>query len=98
MCCDVAVAHLTTQRNAIKMLYDRIEILLKYITGVVSSKMTAKPLQHKSSLPIESTKPDYSILRQISSLVATLPTMDASEFREELVTVGSTIFFNPVRN
>lgn len=42
MCCDVAVAHLTTQRNAIKMLYDRIEILLKYVTGVVNSKMTCQ--------------------------------------------------------
>ncbi|OWT38922.1 COP9 signalosome complex subunit 6 [Cryptococcus neoformans Bt1] len=72
---DTAIAHLTTQRNAIKMLYDRIEILLKYITGVVS----------------KSTKPDYSILRQISSLVATLPTMDASEFREELVTEYSDV-------
>ncbi|KGB76050.1 COP9 signalosome complex subunit 6 [Cryptococcus deuterogattii R265] len=72
---DTAVAHLTTQRNAIKMMYDRIEILLKYITGVVN----------------KSAKPDYSILRQISSLVATLPTMDASEFREELITEYSDV-------
>lgn len=42
MTSNVAVAHLTTQRNAIKMMYDRIEILLKYITGVVNSKTTCQ--------------------------------------------------------
>ncbi|WVQ81454.1 hypothetical protein IAT38_003578 [Cryptococcus sp. DSM 104549] len=70
-----AVAHLTTQRNAIKMLYDRIDILLQYVSGVINS----------------STKPDHTILRQISALVATLPVMDAQQFQEELSTEYSDV-------
>ncbi|WVQ75396.1 hypothetical protein IAR50_005016 [Cryptococcus sp. DSM 104548] len=72
---DSAVGHLTTQRNAIKMLFDRIEILQKYISGVVD----------------KSAKPDHAILRQISSLVSTLPTMDAQEFQDELMTEYSDV-------
>ncbi|TYJ55320.1 hypothetical protein B9479_004043 [Cryptococcus floricola] len=72
---DSAVGHLTTQRNAIKMLFDRIEILQKYISGVVN----------------KSAKPDHAILRQISSLVSTLPTMDAAEFQDELMTEYSDV-------
>jgi hypothetical protein len=35
----------------------------------------------------EKVAPDHAILRQISSLVSTLPTIDAPEFRQELTTV-----------
>jgi len=38
-------------------------------------------------LIVETVDPDHDLLRQISSLVATLPTIDAQEFRKELETV-----------
>lgn len=36
---------------------------------------------------VEQAAPDHTILRQISSIVAGLPTMDAPQFEEELATV-----------
>ncbi|WRT68904.1 uncharacterized protein IL334_005886 [Kwoniella shivajii] len=72
---SIVVANLTTQRNAIRMLYERIAVLLQYITVVIN----------------ENAKPDHPILRQISALVASLPTMDAKEFRDELVTEYSDV-------
>jgi hypothetical protein len=35
----IAVGNLTTQRNAIKMLYDRIAVISEYISGVANSKL-----------------------------------------------------------
>ncbi|CAD6564077.1 MAG: hypothetical protein TREMPRED_003183, partial [Tremellales sp. Tagirdzhanova-0007] len=64
------VGNLRTQRNAIRMLRERIGVLLQYVTAVVDRK---SPINH-------------DILRQISALLAMLPTMDAKEFREELST------------
>ncbi|WWC91356.1 uncharacterized protein L201_006299 [Kwoniella dendrophila CBS 6074] len=72
---STVVANLTTQRNAIRMLYERVAVLLQYITGVIN----------------KAAEPDHNILRQVSALVATLPTMDAKEFREELVTEYSDV-------
>ncbi|WWD21032.1 hypothetical protein CI109_105513 [Kwoniella shandongensis] len=72
---STVVANLTTQRNAIRMLYERISVLLQYISGVIN----------------KTAKPDHTILRQISALVATLPTMDAKEFQEELMTEYSDV-------
>ncbi|WVQ93357.1 hypothetical protein IAU59_000425 [Kwoniella sp. CBS 9459] len=72
---STVIANLTTQRNAIKMLYDRIANLLQYITAVIG----------------KTAQPDHTILRQISSLVATLPTMNANEFQHELMTEYSDV-------
>ncbi|ORY29165.1 hypothetical protein BCR39DRAFT_533045 [Naematelia encephala] len=65
-----AIGSLTTQRNAIRMLYERVLVLLRYITAVMD----------------KTSKPDHTVLRQIASLVATLPTIDAPEFKDELST------------
>ncbi|WOO83447.1 putative phospholipasec [Vanrija pseudolonga] len=64
------IATLTTQRNAIAMLQERVAVIVQYISGVLNGTATV----------------DHSILRQISSLVATLPVMDAEQFKEELKT------------
>ncbi|WVF65711.1 hypothetical protein IAT40_000442 [Kwoniella sp. CBS 6097] len=72
---STVVANLTTQRNAIRMLYDRIAVLLQYITAVIG----------------KTAQPDHTILRQISALVATLPTMDAKDFQHELMTEYSDV-------
>ncbi|WWC73242.1 uncharacterized protein I206_107208 [Kwoniella pini CBS 10737] len=72
---STVVANLTTQRNAIRMLYERVSVLLQYITAVIN----------------KTAQPDHTILRQISAIIATLPTMDAKEFREELTTECSDV-------
>ncbi|ORX38898.1 hypothetical protein BD324DRAFT_617828 [Kockovaella imperatae] len=65
------VGNLTTLRNAIGMLHERISILTAYITGVIN----------------KTAEPDQSILRQLSSLVSSLPTIDSVGFQEEFMTV-----------
>lgn len=35
---DEVVSNLTTQRNAIRMLHERIVVLLQYVTAVVNSQ------------------------------------------------------------
>ncbi|KAI9636499.1 uncharacterized protein MKK02DRAFT_45203 [Dioszegia hungarica] len=62
------VGSLVTQRNAIRMLYERIEVLSSYVHAVSEGK----------------AKADHNILRQISALLASLPTMDAAVFKAEL--------------
>ncbi|GHJ88338.1 hypothetical protein NliqN6_4740 [Naganishia liquefaciens] len=69
------VTSLTTQRNAVAMLYERMQILLKYIAGVINS----------------TAQPDHSILRQVSAIVSTLPVMTESGFREEFLTEYSDV-------
>ncbi|TXT08758.1 hypothetical protein VHUM_02886 [Vanrija humicola] len=64
------IATLTSQRNAIAMLQERVAVIVEYISGVLNG----------------TAKVDHNILRQISSLVATLPVMDADQFKEELKT------------
>lgn len=65
---SLVVGHLITQRNAIKMLYDKINVLLRYVAAVVDG----------------TAPPDHQILRQIAALVASLPAADAPDFRAEL--------------
>ena len=36
--CPLVVTSLTTQRNAVAMLYERMQVLLKYIAGVINGK------------------------------------------------------------
>lgn len=73
------IASLTTQRNAIKMLFDRVSIIVVYLAAV--SAGTAPK--------------DEETLRQISSLVAGLKqgrdgNAESGEWREEFMTVSST--------
>lgn len=65
------IANLTTQYNAIKMLSDRIFMLVEYVKGVETGKV----------------EKDHEVLRQISSLVSGLPAGGVlEEFREEFLT------------
>ncbi|KAH8120654.1 maintenance of mitochondrial structure and function-domain-containing protein [Phellopilus nigrolimitatus] len=60
-------SHLQTQRAAVKMLHDRIQLLIQYVAGVVAG-----------------TSPkDYTALRSLSALVASLPASEHPGFREE---------------
>jgi COP9 signalosome complex subunit 6 len=67
----MAVGHLTTQRNAITMLVDRVEVLRDYVQRVQGGKATA----------------DHAVLRQISALTAQLPLVDVDAFASELQSV-----------
>ncbi|PAV21826.1 COP9 signalosome subunit 6 [Pyrrhoderma noxium] len=60
-------SHLQTQRAAVKMLHDRIQLLIQYVSGVLSG----------------STPKDHTALRSLSSLIASLPASEHAEFREE---------------
>jgi len=63
-------SHLQNQRSAIKMLHERILILLKYVTEVIAGQ----------------AHPDHGILRSIAALVASLPASENKHFREEFDT------------
>ncbi|KAH9487082.1 COP9 signalosome complex subunit 6 [Psilocybe cubensis] len=63
-------SHLQTQRSAVKMLHERILILIKYLTDVIGGQ----------------ARPDQSILRSLSALLASLPATENKHFREEFDT------------
>ncbi|KAI0095258.1 COP9 signalosome subunit 6 [Irpex rosettiformis] len=63
-------SHLQTQRAAVKMLHDRIVLLVRYVTAVVAG---------------EATK-DNATLRALSALLASLPASEDLQFREEFDT------------
>ncbi|CAK5280085.1 unnamed protein product [Mycena citricolor] len=63
-------SHLQTQRAAVKMLHDRIMVLVKYVTDVVSGQ----------------AKKDPATLRSLAALVASLPASENVSFREEFET------------
>ncbi|KZS96106.1 hypothetical protein SISNIDRAFT_451786 [Sistotremastrum niveocremeum HHB9708] len=64
------VSHLQTQRAAIKMLHDRILILIQYVTGVIANQAPR----------------DHATLRALGSLIASLPASESAAFREEFDT------------
>ncbi|KAG8969134.1 hypothetical protein FRC03_004449 [Tulasnella sp. 419] len=63
-------SHLQTQRAAIKMLHDRIVVLVEYVTALIAGQ----------------AKPDHDILRSLSALVASIPASQNKYFREEFET------------
>jgi len=63
-------SHLQTQRAAIKMLHERIMVLVKYVTEVVAGQATK----------------DHAVLRSLSALMASLPATESPGFREEFDT------------
>ncbi|EIW66891.1 hypothetical protein M231_05577 [Tremella mesenterica] len=67
---SLVVGNLITQRNAVKMLYDRIRVLVQYVSATVDK-----------TIPV-----DHTILRQISAVLSSLPVMSTPEFTSELKT------------
>ncbi|KIM48341.1 hypothetical protein M413DRAFT_440067 [Hebeloma cylindrosporum] len=63
-------SHLQTQRSAVKMLHERILVLVKYVTNVIAGQ----------------ARPDHTILRSLSALLASLPASENKYFREEFNT------------
>ncbi|KAG6910568.1 hypothetical protein DXG01_009518 [Tephrocybe rancida] len=63
-------SHLQTQRSAVKMLHERILVLVKYITDVIAGQ----------------AKKDHATLRSLAALVASLPATENKAFRDEFTT------------
>ncbi|THH23108.1 hypothetical protein EUX98_g8074 [Antrodiella citrinella] len=63
-------SHLYNQRAAVKMLHDRILVLVKYVTDVIAGQATK----------------DHATLRSLSALIASLPASGHKEFRDEFDT------------
>ncbi|KAI9511796.1 COP9 signalosome subunit 6 [Russula earlei] len=63
-------SHLQTQRAAVKMLHDRILVLVDYLRGVLSG----------------SAPKDHATIRSLAALVASLPASDSKGFRDEFET------------
>ncbi|KAH7104275.1 COP9 signalosome subunit 6 [Auriculariales sp. MPI-PUGE-AT-0066] len=63
-------SYLATQRAAIKMLHDRIVVLVKYVSAVIAGQ----------------AKPDHAALRALSALISSLPASENTQFREEFET------------
>ncbi|KAH9968760.1 COP9 signalosome subunit 6 [Russula dissimulans] len=63
-------SHLQTQRAAVKMLHDRILVLVNYLKGVLSG----------------SSPKDHATIRSLAALVASLPASDSQGFRDEFET------------
>lgn len=70
-----AVSNMITQRNALKMLHERVQVIQQYIDRL-----------SKGTVPR-----DPETLRQLNSLVSSLPAADSDEFTNEYMTVR-TIF------
>ncbi|KAF7306618.1 COP9 signalosome complex subunit 6 [Mycena indigotica] len=63
-------SHLHTQRAAVKMLHDRIMVLVRYVSELVAGRA------HK----------DHATLRALSALIASLPATENLAFRQEFET------------
>jgi len=63
-------SYLQTQRSAIKMLHERLSVLVEYVSGAVAG----------------TARKDHEILRPLSALVASLPASEHPAFREEFDT------------
>ncbi|KAI0067950.1 COP9 signalosome subunit 6 [Artomyces pyxidatus] len=63
-------SHLQTQRAAVKMLHDRIVLLVQYVKDVISGNAPK----------------DHATLRSLTALIASLPASDNKGFREEFDT------------
>lgn len=62
------VAHLVTQRNAIQMLHHKLDSIVDYLDELMNTNWDSKTSQPN--------RVDHGLLRQISSLVASLPRPD----------------------
>ncbi|KAG5648221.1 hypothetical protein DXG03_006178 [Asterophora parasitica] len=63
-------SHLQTQRSAVKMLHERIVVLVRYVADVIADQ----------------AKKDYATLRSLSALIASLPATESKAFRDEFDT------------
>lgn len=82
------MTNLTTQRNALKMLYERIDLIVRYLENLAQG---ACCLAVSSLMPTGKAPHDPETLRQISALKASLPAASSLEFEQELMTVRASV-------
>lgn len=68
------IASLSTQRNALKMLHERVLVIVQYLEAVGRGEAVR----------------DEETLRQISALITSLPATASAEFDDEFMTVSTT--------
>jgi COP9 signalosome complex subunit 6 len=73
----IVIANLITQKNAIKMLHDRIATIVQYLEAVIGGTAIR----------------DHETLRQISALVTSLSENDSEEYKDEFMTVRISLPF-----
>lgn len=74
------IANLTTQRNAIKMLSERVAVIVQYLNAVAEG----------------TAPKDQETLRMISALCTSLPATDSLDYREEFMTASRQILSRAV--
>ena len=85
--CFPVESHLQTQRAAVKMLHDRILVLVDYVKAVLSG-MGHYPACVVCLILLAGSAPkDHATIRSLAALVASLPASDSQGFREEFETV-----------
>ncbi len=88
--CFLVESHLQTQRAAVKMLHDRILVLVTYVKDVLSgmSYFSLFLLTHTYLNLISGSAPkDHATIRSLVALLASLPASDSQGFRDEFETV-----------
>jgi COP9 signalosome complex subunit 6 len=90
-------SHLQTQRAAIKMLHDRIVLLVQYVAQVIAGMFLQCCVFCAEQLSavqrsIGSAKKDHVTLRALSALLASLPASESQSFREEFDTVRHKLY------
>lgn len=87
-------SHLQSQRAAVKMLHDRILLLVKYVTEVIAGMHVNVGLRFArySTSALGSAQKDHATLRSLSALIASLPASENKEFRKEFDTVRLCYF------
>ena len=85
-------SHLQTQRAAVKMLHERLLVLVQYVTDVIAG---AEHFLHVVIPFTGQCSPgtalvDHATLRSLSALVASLPATEHEGFRQEFDTVRTS--------
>jgi len=70
------------------MLHERILILVKYVTNVIAGTQSWHFFFFLNPFFVSGqSRPDHTILRSLSALLASLPASENKHFREEFNTV-----------
>jgi len=87
--CFPVESHLQTQRAAVKMLHDRILVLVNYVKDVLSGMFYFSPPRTHTYLNLisGSAPKDHATIRSLVALLASLPASDSQGFRDEFETV-----------
>jgi hypothetical protein len=88
-------SHLQTQRSAVKMLHERILLLVKYVSDVIAGLVVTNSIPFSVLTTSKDQAPkDHATLRALTALIASLPATENKAFREEFETVRCLLYAN----